>query len=72
MVQKKINKEIIIVKDYGMNLMINYILGYLNIPYTVDFYNVITNTPINILINIIALKYGISPLVISLIISFLL
>ena len=52
--------------------MINYILGYLNIPYTVDFYNVITNTPINVLINIIALKYGISPLVISLIISFLL
>ena len=52
--------------------MINYILGYLNIPYTVDFYSVITNTPINVLINIIALKYGISPLVISLIISFLL
>ena len=55
-----------------MNIMINYILGYLNIPYTVDFYNVITNTPINILINMLALKYGMSPLVISLIISFLL
>lgn len=50
----------------------NYILGYFNIPYTVDFYNVITTSPISILINYIALKYGMSPLVIGLIISFLL
>jgi hypothetical protein len=62
----------LVLKDYGESLAINYLLNYFNIPYTLDFYNVITNTPINILINIIALKYGMSPLVISLIISFLL
>ena len=66
------NNEIIIIKDYGQNLIINYILSYFNVPYTVDIYNTITTSPINILINMIALKYGMNPLIVTLIITFLL
>ena len=58
--------------DYGQNLAMNYILNYFNFPYTVSLYNAITNDPLQILINMIAVKYGVSPLIISMILTFLL
>ena len=72
MVSKKVNKELSLIFDYGQSLAMNYLLGMLNIPYSLTIYNTLTTTPINILINLIALKYGISPLVVSMIITFIL
>ena len=72
MVSKKVNKEFSLIIDYGQSLAMNYLLGMLNIPYSLTIYNTITTTPINIIVNIIALKYGISPLIVSMIITFIL
>ena len=71
MVSKKVNKEFSLIIDYGQSLAMNYLLGMLNIPYSLTLYNTITTTPINIIVNIIALKYGISPLVVSMILTFI-
>lgn len=64
---KIINNYVSISQQYA----ITEILKTFNIKYSLEIYNLITFTPLNLIISILSVKLKLSPFIISLIIAFL-
>ena len=57
--------------DYNQGNFMNLILSQYNIPYTLAIYNLISFNSMNYIVNVLSVKFGMNPLLITLILAFI-
>lgn len=70
--KEKITRVNYKIRDIARDTLVNKLLTYYNINNGILLYNILCSNPIDIVVGIIASKFGLSKVVVTLIIAFLL